>query len=528
MPSKRTVVHDFTDWSRGREGLEPDVIETLVEFKSDYLGDRSTTRWTGDQLEQLLLFWIPRKVVADADWVDAAVPTARAYVEFLRDTGRLDAGSDPAPELLARLDELSAEFVPAMSDQSRFGMAKSMFGDLDVDALGADLSPDVDGDLDDWLDDQLGEMDDELEPLPPIELPSEAELAGAARASLGTLDVDTLAAWVDEQTVSREWERYEKGSDDDVLAAWHGLFDELLEHAGDPVPGDEAPGAHQLVDELILIALPQLYAGHAVSYDATVGLVGAVLSPLDDVAADLGEPQVDSRDTVDWYLEPLLGMGAFSRDGDEVRMTALGKWGYRQIRLRDGGEAPLLADLRDFAAADLLSTLDDLGPDDATRAAEHWIAEQPDRTTAARDLLSAGSDGGASVRMTATSVVDELLDDVADAAYAELAGDELLAPYAAMQAAQRSGTEEPLPLETARWLAVDALLMLAETVPDDELRREPAPISDAAECLLDRTPPWPVRHPQALFAYEVIAELHPHGKSRKLAKRAIHQLTNPR
>ena len=68
MVKETSALRDFAVWASEYDDLEPDVVETLVGFKGDYLGDAVATRWTAEQLEELFLEWIPRKVTADERW----------------------------------------------------------------------------------------------------------------------------------------------------------------------------------------------------------------------------------------------------------------------------------------------------------------------------------------------------------------------------------------------------------------------------------------------------------------------------
>ena len=45
-----TLVERFTQWAQGRDGIEPDVVETLTEFKRDFLGDAQAGRWRAGDL----------------------------------------------------------------------------------------------------------------------------------------------------------------------------------------------------------------------------------------------------------------------------------------------------------------------------------------------------------------------------------------------------------------------------------------------------------------------------------------------
>ena len=565
MPPKRSVVQDFTDWARDRPGLEPDVVETLVDFKRTYLDDRSLTRWTCEQLEDLFMYWVPRKVVAPDEWVASAVPTMCAFIGFLRDTGRLHRDADPAVLMLGWLEDLPDEFAEAMRDPERFAANELVSGN----------NPDMLDFEDDFAGYLAGLVEDDVPPpLPQVVLPPLTELAAAARDSDLLRDVVRLALWLGEGRktsivkgvprwarkandelslgqgtdplrllwrlaveseivdttgpLARPGElahRYQRDGDDDVLAAWDAACDAVLELGIDLWGHEKGTVARRATQEVLDDALVDLYAGHGVRLDVAVEAIIEVAEELDRRVRPPGRFEVGPA--IDEYVNPLLALGAMSVDGHLLQMTPLGRWGYRQIQLRSGGSAPVLGDVDKLSPAALLDVLDELVDDDASAALEQWLTGR-DRLVAARDLLEVASSASATQRVAAVTIVREELSDVADDAFAGFEGDALVGPYAAAFPSTRSGTDSPLSFEQFRSMGVDALVSVGSLQEDDPDAPLPEGMWDIAESLLDRTPPWPVQHPQAVEAYEIIAAGHPRGQKRKLAKKAIHQLRNPR
>jgi hypothetical protein len=111
----RGVVEAFADWARGRPGMEPDVVETLVDLKANYLDDAQPTRWRSGDLGELLLDVVPRKVTADDEWYASVVPTTRAFLTRLHSKGQLHRASAPLSSLLAELDDVALEFLDGSS-----------------------------------------------------------------------------------------------------------------------------------------------------------------------------------------------------------------------------------------------------------------------------------------------------------------------------------------------------------------------------------------------------------------------------
>jgi hypothetical protein len=120
------VIRDFVRRVRNQPGIEPDVIETLVEFKDSYFADPDPAHWTVDVVEELLLEILPRKVTAPDEWFAAVTPTTRAYLQFLADRDRMSPGSDQASTLLAAVDQIGDRALAASRDPRNFGTAKAI------------------------------------------------------------------------------------------------------------------------------------------------------------------------------------------------------------------------------------------------------------------------------------------------------------------------------------------------------------------------------------------------------------------
>jgi hypothetical protein len=213
----RGVVEAFADWAQGRPGIEPDVVETLVDLKANLMDDRQPTRWRSGDLGELLLDWLPRKVSADDEWYASVVPTTRAFLTRLHSGGQLHRASAPLSSLLAELDDVAGEFADAVHDPARFGMAKTIFSSAGVE-LGNGHDP---GALEEAIGrfnslpfmerdaalarfhPALEEDDDEdhvLENLPTalpgVRLAPLSELVESARASVTMRELEQLDRWL--------------------------------------------------------------------------------------------------------------------------------------------------------------------------------------------------------------------------------------------------------------------------------------------------------------------------------------------
>src|SRR4051794_38643937 len=213
----RGVVESFVAWAQDRSGLEPDVVETLVDLKADYLGDGQPGRWRSGDLSELLLEVVPRKISADDDWYAAVLPTTRAFLTRLHSRGELHRASAPVASLLAELDDVEKQFMDAVHDPSRSGMAKAVLAAVGLEGIpdAADLDeamarfnalPFAERDAvlsrflpapeDDDSDDLDEDEDDLSDDLPGVRLPPLPELAEAARDCQTVRDLAQFDAWL--------------------------------------------------------------------------------------------------------------------------------------------------------------------------------------------------------------------------------------------------------------------------------------------------------------------------------------------
>jgi hypothetical protein len=213
----------FAHFAQDKPGIDPDVVETLVQFKKNYLGDDDPTLWNVADLSELLLGFLPRKVVADEEWFAAVVPTMRLFVTFLQDRAQLHPRSDRPADLLAELDRLGKQMVHASQDPRNFGVSKSIFSavgavpkdaatlqsimeafnSLPYDQRKAITDPTLsyEYDEDEYDEDDYGEDDyDEDEApfarMPPTWIPPASELAEAAQSTPLFGQLQQLTEWV--------------------------------------------------------------------------------------------------------------------------------------------------------------------------------------------------------------------------------------------------------------------------------------------------------------------------------------------
>lgn len=204
-----------------------------------------------------------------------------------------------------------------------------------------------------------------------------------------------------------------------------------------------------------------------------------------------------------------------------VRLTPLGQYGIRQWLLEDGYDAPLVGDLANGDAAELLRGVCESAnvlPEEELRV---WTADR-EPVAAARELLAAsrGTDGyGPLRRMLCVSALNLLGPDAAPAVREVMDDPELGGAARAWLTAQ-GATDVPVPDRAmALWTVVDTFAaQLLDNGGDAELLREliaDLPVNGDPAGWFGEL--WRVDHPYTADVLEAIGELHP---DRALAKEA--------
>lgn len=192
-------------------GAIADELETLFDLMRDYLEiDRPARLGEGD-LEVLLLRTYPRKVsVFDPEDTENTVPALRDFLAYLAERGGMPKARARALE--RELDRIEPRFAEAMMDPSNWGMARSLVQAMAVAGVDMDDQAAVDrwitafndraepaGPWDDDDDDEDVSLKDAFglpDRLPPMRLPSGAELAEMARSAPMMGQLRLLAAWL--------------------------------------------------------------------------------------------------------------------------------------------------------------------------------------------------------------------------------------------------------------------------------------------------------------------------------------------
>ena len=138
------LLERFDTWLAGRSDLgasdadeAPHDTALALDWKFSY-ADGDLGWWRVEHLQEFLLEWCPRKLSASAEEVRSLPSSLARFVAFL-DAEELLAPGSASPAAVTRAAEaLRPGFLSAMSDPSKFGMAKSLFAG--AAAEGADLT----------------------------------------------------------------------------------------------------------------------------------------------------------------------------------------------------------------------------------------------------------------------------------------------------------------------------------------------------------------------------------------------------
>jgi hypothetical protein len=472
----------------GDPGADADELETLLDLMRNYLGiERPADLGQGD-LEELLLRVYPRKItVLDPADTEDTIPALRDFLAYLGGSGEMAEGT--VRRLERELDRIAPRFADAVMDPSNWGMARSFVQAMAADGVDLDDQAAVDRWIaayntrvdpaggvfdpgeeyeDDDQDIDLKEAFGLPDRLPPIRLPSEAELAGMARGAPLIGQLQALAAWLGPGRAVTENAELAGGDAAEAAAAlglgtptarldylWRLALDagfiELEEDETHAVPGEAAQAWPDGDDDEVLDIWEMLFALVMGTLDIVASLdprrsseldfvgQGAALAvmlflarpdglPVAEVSEVIRDAAVDelapARAAKTWQswvrahgdpagllLDQMVAVGGVrisdSEDGDLARLTPLGLAAIRTQLADSGVEVPLLPPAEEMTAADLIAMGEGAAEEEFKAETAAWLAH---RTTesAARELLSVAAESDPASRVLAVAVVTEL------------------------------------------------------------------------------------------------------------------------
>ncbi|MER8102351.1 hypothetical protein [Kitasatospora sp. NPDC094016] len=270
-----------------------------------------------------------------------------------------------------------------------------------------------------------------------------------------------------------------------------------------------------------------------------LGDITDVMVALDPMLGDLAElglleyrpidPELFDEEEGPESEEPAL-VGEAPLDEEEsarfglVRLTPLGQYGIRQWLLEDGYDAPLVGELAQGDAVELLRAVCEAAnvlPEEELRV---WITGR-EPVAAARELLAAarGDDAYAPMRRMLGVSALNMLGTAAEPAVRDVLDDPELGGAARAWLTSKGATDVPVPERTmALWTVVDTFAaQLLDSGGDAELLREliaDLPVTGNPASYFGEL--WRVDHPYTADVLEAVGELHLDRAVAKEARKA--------
>ncbi|WP_406204555.1 hypothetical protein OH807_29040 [Kitasatospora sp. NBC_01560] len=419
----------------------------------------------------------------------------------------------------------------------------------------------------------------------PEEAVVEAMRAWSLACDLDLVEIGTTAAGEHVAVPGPDLEPAEEGDPETVLELWltaAGIVRELAVEADSlPEDGDEEPSgeedeedeeqlaqvedardeAAELLDEALQVLYETTAFADPGSETVPLGVLAAllvvpegeepseellgditdVMVALDPMLGDLSElglleyrpidPELFDEEEGEEGAEPAgPAVGEEPLDEEEsarfglVRLTPLGQYGIRQWLLEDGYDAPLVGELAQGDAAELLSAVCEAAnvlPEEELRV---WVTGR-EPVAAARELLAAarGSDAYAPMRRMLCQQALTMLGEPAGPAVREVLDDPELGGGARAWLVGLGATDVPVPERTmVLWTVIDTFAaQLLDTGGDAALLREliaELPVTGNPASYFGEL--WRVDHPYTADVLDTVGELHLDRAVAKEARKA--------
>ncbi|MEU6646018.1 hypothetical protein ABZ863_26185 [Saccharomonospora sp. NPDC046836] len=506
--------------------------ETFLWVLEEELGVTDLAELGKGDLSELLLDVYPESIDILPDEVAGIVPTVRQLLDFAGDTQRI---AGPALAVLrAELDEIEPAFADAMAEPG----LKEIYD----------------------LPDRIG----------PIRLPSEVELAAAARECRPLARARQLALWcgagraveptglaaadtvtaagalglaesavpelfwlaedagfltiIDEMTTEPgdALTHWPEGTDEQVLAVWRKAFDAgflWYLHTRAILAGEDTLDFSSTGTWSLSLFLAR-HAGLPTS------MVSSLVQALATGELDPDQAQRTWAAWVDEHGEPaaallewLTQLGAVEVGDDIVRATPLTTYAVRAKLIESGVEVPLLPPVEEMTAADLLAVGRDGLASEMEVEAVAWLGSRG-AEPAAEELLAAAAEGGPADRVAVFLLVREVLGTAAAVPLRKALETPALRLHAKAALAQLLGPHPDFETSTAEraWLAVDSIAGTllgapAETLPDGFA----VEFGPQQAGLLEQM--WRVDHPDVCEVLNLLGQHHPDKTVAKAARK---------
>lgn len=135
------LLHRFRAWRPDR--AVHDYADIALDFKY-YYRDGEFLRWSEADVDELLLDWVPRKVLVPDGYYGELAVGIRDFLRFLDETGRLAPGSATFAELESAVARYAPEMARRATDSGYFGMAKGLIAEPEPPPIPLPPRPEAD------------------------------------------------------------------------------------------------------------------------------------------------------------------------------------------------------------------------------------------------------------------------------------------------------------------------------------------------------------------------------------------------
>ncbi|MFI6388245.1 hypothetical protein [Nonomuraea sp. NPDC050540] len=202
-----------------------------------------------------------------------------------------------------------------------------------------------------------------------------------------------------------------------------------------------------------------------------------------------------------------------------IALTPLGVWAVRHDLLREGHEAPTLAEVEVFAGLDAEALVESLVSGAVTQSAvTTWLERRPPEQ-AARDLLAVATAGGAGHRGAVGAILEELGPEAQSPVRDSLA-DPTLWRYAASWLHIRDLDAPPLSSDDHTWIAVDSVAALLHISGSPESVGEFGALESGEDLVRSVGEMAGSSHPDTVAVLELLASTHSDAAVAKAARKA--------
>ncbi|WP_190818863.1 hypothetical protein [Saccharopolyspora pogona] len=580
-----SLLPELAEWAEKQEqpvhGNSHDA-EILLRLLYEHVGLADFAELRPADLDELLLELFPVKVAVEPDEdIAEVIATLRDLLSFAGDTGRMS--TEQIDGLRRKVDEIEPRFAETVMDPANWGGAHA----LEQALMAEGVDPTDEAAVARWVDEaaeSLGEaqpydLREELglpDRLPPLRLPSDEELAAAARQSplldrarrlalrtvacpinageLGVGDAidvagelgfpvpDAVEGIADIPELAKLWEwaaelefigpgtevvefgptieDWPDGDDEAVLDVWADALGLLLEE----IFQDECSELD--LDDVAFYAMVSLFL---------VRSEGVSVAELRDMIREIAVDETTSDgawdswvqrcgDPAERLLATLVDLGAAQVDQGVARLTPLGQYTFGGA-LTDGGvEVPLLPPVEEMSAIDLVDFAKGATDEELAAETEAWFAVRGS-AAAADDLLTAAAEAEAEDRMIAVAIAAPLAE-IATQRWQQALDEPMLRPYAKVTLHQLDPSEELESTVTdAARLLTDMLAAALDSVDPGELPELLAETVPAGQEPTIFEEMWRLDHPAVRDVLMLIGDQHPDKKIAKAARKTSFKIT---